>query len=125
MLQKYGKRAIFVLKLFTSSWRLCTCLSPTWASGLSASGLYYQGILDRNQLEVLELHKRDTVSTFGTRSSFRVTSGAKAVEGLEKSTREVLEAEKENHSTQSSTKEQVRVHCHKLFGGGGGGGDII
>ena len=89
-----------------------TCLSPTWASGLSASELYYQ--LE----EVLELHKRDTVSTFGTRSSFRVTSGAKAVEGLEKSTREVLEEEKENHSIQSSTKEQVRVHCHKLFGGG-------
>ena len=41
------------------------------------------------------------MSTFGTRSSFRVSSEAKAVKGLEKSTREVLEAEKENHSIQS------------------------
>ena len=95
-----------------------TCLSPTWASGLSASGLYYQGILDRNQLEeVLELHKRDTVSTFGTRSSFRVTSGAKAVEGLEKSTREVLEAEKENHSIQCQLKNRLEWTVTNCLGG--------
>ena len=48
------------------------------------------------------------MSTFGTRSSFRVSSEAKAVKGLEKSTREVLEAEKENHKYSiASTKEQV------------------
>ncbi len=34
--------------------------SPVWASDLSASGLYYDGILDQNQLEkVFELHKRE------------------------------------------------------------------
>ena len=87
---------------------------------LCISGLYYQGILDRNQLEeVLELHKRDTVSTFGTRSNFRVSSEAKAVKGLEKSTREVLEAEKENHSIQSSQLKNrlVRVQCTVHMGG--------
>ena len=50
------------------------CPSSTWASGLSVSGLYYQGVVERDQLEkVLELHKRDTVSTFGTRYSSRVS----------------------------------------------------
>ena len=53
------------------------------------------------------------MSTFGTRSSFRVSCEAKAVKGLEKSTREVLEAEKENHSIQSRQLKNrlVRVHC--------------
>ena len=42
--------------------------SPKWTEGLSVAGLYYDGIVDEGKLdEVLELHKRDTVSTFGTR----------------------------------------------------------
>ena len=45
-----------------------------WAKGLTRYGQYYAGIVDESQLDgVLELHKRDTVSTFGTRSSRRVT----------------------------------------------------
>ena len=45
-----------------------------WTNGLTRYGLYYAGIVDESQLdEVLELHKRDTVSTFGTRNSRRVT----------------------------------------------------
>ena len=45
-----------------------------WAERLTRYGLYYAGIVDESQLdEVLELHNRDTVSTFGTRSSRRVT----------------------------------------------------
>ncbi len=66
--------------------------SPVWASDLSASGVYYDGILDQNQLgEVLELHKRDTMSMFGTRSSYRVSSEAKAVKGSKKA---IMEEEK-------------------------------
>lgn len=46
---------------------------PRWAEGLSVAGLYYDGVVGESKLqEVLELHKRDTVSTFGTRSSRRV-----------------------------------------------------
>ena len=46
---------------------------PRWAEGLSVAGLYYDGVVDECKLqEILELHKRDTVSTFGTRSSCRV-----------------------------------------------------
>ena len=111
----------FLLLIFSiiinRRWRLLL----TWASGFSASGLYYQGILDRNQLEeVSELHKRDTVSTFGTRSSFRVSSGVKAVKSLEKSTGEVLETEKENHGIQSCQLKNrlVRMYCSH-------GGDTI
>ena len=45
----------------------------SWKEGLSHNGLYYSGIIDATKLnEVLEMHKRDTVSTFGTRSSRRV-----------------------------------------------------
>ena len=35
--------------------------------------LYYAGIVDGQLDEILEVHKRDTVSTFGTHSSRRVT----------------------------------------------------
>ena len=52
--------------------------SPKWTEGLSVAGLYYDGIVDEGKLdEVLELHKRDTVSTFGTRSSRRVSQSKK------------------------------------------------
>jgi len=34
---------------------------------------YYEGIVDEEKIdEVLEFHRRDTISTFGTRSSCRV-----------------------------------------------------
>ena len=52
--------------------------SSTWTEGLTVAGLYYDGIVDGDKLEkVLELHKRDTVSTFGTRSSRRVSEPKK------------------------------------------------
>ena len=38
--------------------------SPKWAKGLTVAGLYFDGIVDGDKLdEVIELHKRDTVST--------------------------------------------------------------
>ena len=47
---------------------------PVWAEGLTRYGLYYAGIVDESQLdEILEVYKRDTVSTLGTHSSRRVT----------------------------------------------------
>ena len=52
--------------------------SPKWAKGLTVAGLYFDGIVDGDKLdEVIELHKRDTVSTFGTRSSRRVSEPRK------------------------------------------------
>jgi len=42
----------------------------SWAESLSVAGIYYDGGVDESKLqEVLELHKRGTVSTFGTRCS--------------------------------------------------------
>ena len=47
--------------------------APRWADGLTVAGLYYDGVIGEKRLQdTLELHKRDTVSTFGTRSSRRV-----------------------------------------------------
>jgi len=44
-----------------------------WTEGLQKCGNYYEGIVDKAKIyEVLEVHRRDTVSTFGTRSSCRV-----------------------------------------------------
>ena len=41
--------------------------------GLQKCGNYYEGIVDEAKIdEVLEVYRRDTVSTFGTRSSYRV-----------------------------------------------------
>ena len=49
-----------------------------WTEGLTVAGLYYDGIVDGDKLdEVIELHKRDTVSTFGTCSSHRVSEPKK------------------------------------------------
>ena len=50
------------------------CDSPAWAHGLTANNLN-EGVIEEGMLEkMLELHKRDTVTTFGTRSSRRVTT---------------------------------------------------
>ena len=46
--------------------------SVDWRAGLKRSGLYLEGIIEDSSLNaVLEAHKRDTVSTFGTRTSSR------------------------------------------------------
>lgn len=73
---------------------------PEWSNGLERKGLYFEGIVDSAQLnEVLELHKRDTVSTFGTRSSRRVAEPKKGSQSS-KMTTDVQQAdEKENYDT--------------------------
>ena len=43
-----------------------------WTVGLTKYGNYYSGIVEENKIDqLLELHRRDTVSTFGTRNSCR------------------------------------------------------
>ena len=42
--------------------------APPWASGLHRSGLYYEGVVDDLE-KTLELHRKATVTTFGTRTS--------------------------------------------------------
>lgn len=42
----------------------------SWYAGLEQKGLYFEGVVTEKRLnEVLELHRRSTVSTFGTRRS--------------------------------------------------------
>ena len=43
--------------------------SLKWAHGLSpiCGGLYYEGVVD----DTLDMHKRDTVTTFGIKTSYR------------------------------------------------------
>ena len=46
--------------------------SLKWAHGLSpiSGGLYYEGVVDDLSI-TLDIHKRDTVTTFGIRTSYR------------------------------------------------------
>ena len=47
-----------------------TCSMAEWHKGLQQRGNYFEGVIDGNKLdETLELHRRSTVSTFGTRRS--------------------------------------------------------
>ena len=60
-----------------------------WMEGLQKYGNYYEGIVDEGKIdEVLETHRRDTVSIFGTRSSCRV---ARARPSRSESTMEVTD----------------------------------
>ena len=43
-----------------------------WSTGLSRIGQYYEGIVE-NVESTLELHRKDTVTTYGKRTSFKST----------------------------------------------------
>ena len=78
------------------------CVVPSWALGLRAGNLCFEGIINRDLLEsALELHKRDTVSTFGTRSSRRT---GKRVEGDEKEEKKEIKVNRLNERVRTSTK---------------------
>ena len=48
-----------------------------WRDKLKPSGLYYDGFIQGKELDhVLEDHRRDTASTFGTRKSSNVSAAA-------------------------------------------------
>lgn len=52
-----------------------------WCKGLEPKGLYFEGTVSGNKLEeLLELHHRQTTSTFGTRTSTRVTAPKRSVQ---------------------------------------------
>ena len=40
--------------------------SPSWTHGLQQRGEYFEGIVE-NAAAILEIHKQDTVTTFGIR----------------------------------------------------------
>ena len=56
--------------------------TPDWATqfGLACKGNYYEGFVD-NASSVLEIHKRQTVTTWGTRRS--TSSGSACTEDKE------------------------------------------
>lgn len=80
--------------------------TSTWKDGLSRAGLYYDGIIEESKLQdILELHKRDTVSTFGTRTSRRVNN-------INNSTLKELDP-KSNTTIKESTKGKGCFSSHK------------
>ena len=52
-------------------------VKPLWARQLKRRGLYFEGLVDSDDLEtILERHRRDTVTSYGTRTSSKVTHTA-------------------------------------------------
>ena len=92
--------------------------APSWADSLTAAGLYYDGIIDESKLQdTLELHKRDTVSTFGTRSSRRVSKGTKKALGESQVVNKGQCDQPENSDAISSTTEKENVNPHASMQG--------
>ena len=45
-------------------------VTPAWAEKLQKHGNYYEGIVESDEVDhILELHKRQTVISYGTRTS--------------------------------------------------------
>ena len=85
---------------------------PVWAKYLVQSGLYYEGTVTECELEkVLELHKRDTVTTFGTRSSRRVVLPKKGsrVRQTDENTGYTANVVTESGNGEKKKTQQVRV----------------
>ena len=74
-----------------------------WSQGLCRSGLYYDGFVAQDQLDtLLELHKRTTGTTYGTRTSTRL--------GTKIPTCNVKQQEKENiHKSAETTRVRIVV----------------
>lgn len=86
--------------------------APTWAEGLTVAGLYYDGIIDESKLQdTLELHKRDTVSTFGTRSSRRVSKNTEKVLG---ESQVVNQGQCDQPANADSTIEKENIKPHAV-----------
>ena len=80
-----------------ASWLSRSMEFPKWTEGLTVAELYYDGIVDGDKLdEVIELHKRDTVSTYGTCSSRRVSEPKK---------KQVVNDENKPHNEQVEVKK--------------------
>ena len=48
---------------------------PPWARQLKRRGFYFEGLVDSDDVEtLLEGHRRDTVTSYGTRTSSKVTA---------------------------------------------------
>ena len=53
---------------------------PAWSKGLRKCGTYFDGCVD-NPEEILEQHRRDTVTTWGIRRSQNKTEAPKEEKG--------------------------------------------
>ena len=47
--------------------------TPAWAQGLKKNGLYYEGLVDDHE-NAIELHCKRTMTTYGTRTSYRTSN---------------------------------------------------
>ena len=53
---------------------------PSWHKGLRRHDLYYEGLIDSDDLEsILEDHKRNIITFYGTRTSSNVTAPQAAI----------------------------------------------
>ena len=76
--------------------------SPDWATrfGLTRKGNYYEGFVD-DASSVLEIHKRQTVTTWGTRRSTCIGSGSSSGSAC-------------NENKENTSPESVRIFLFVL-----------
>ena len=61
----------------------CATERKEWHEGLKRCGMYYEGFIDGEKVaECLENHRRDTASTFGTRSSRHASNSQTVTENV-------------------------------------------
>lgn len=78
---------------------------PVWAEGLKKCGTYYDGYVE-DLAGTLELHRRDTVSTWGVRRS------QKKISGEENKENESASSYMKLHTPYTSYVPQETVYIH-------------
>ena len=74
-----------------------------WQDKLKPSGLYYDGFISGEEVnDLLEYHRRDTASTFGTRKSSNISAVATTASAPKSS----------GSTTKSDENVNISVHVH-------------
>ena len=75
--------------------------NPAWARGLKKYGNYYEGIVESAEL-ALEMHKQETVTTFGVRRTEKSKSSP------------AIHSNKENENNENNSNNKLKVTKHSL-----------
>ena len=79
---------LYVGNMVEASEEQLACLAvvtPAWAEKLQKHGNYYEGIVESDKVDhILELHKRETVTSYGTRTSVASSQSKSSVDDNQK-----------------------------------------
>ena len=88
-----------------------------WQDKLKPSGLYYDGFISGKELnDVLENHRRDTASTFGTRKSSNISAVATTASASKSSDFTTIAPNSDENVNKLIEKlELILVHVHVYY----------